>query len=286
MHARGRTDAVPYNILGLAMQTQHEFDALQRETSSWWYIARRKLLRQATAQALRDKREARVLDFGTSADFDLLGIPGIRVLNAHLSLPHLAFHQMQGRQRLVCTAPEELAFCSNCFDVVVAGDILQTVSDDVAALREWRRVLKDGATLCLTVPAYPSLWGEKDETRGHRRRYTGSELRRKLNNAGFEVTRVSYVVAVGFFPAVIERVAKAIFSKTITRKEIGRSAKWADAAMIALLDCERFLIRYINLPFGTRVICWARKPAIVTERITVPAWERQWARSPLPQGST
>lgn len=264
------------------MENQREFEVLRHEISAWWYVARRKLLRDAIAQALRDKREARVLDFGAAADLDLLH--GVRTLTAHSSLPLLAFRQVEGQHDLVCTAPEELGFCSNGFDVAVAGDILQTVSDDVAALRELRRVLKDGATLCLTVPAYPSLWGEKDEAHGHRQRYTASELRRKLNNAGFEVTRVSYVVAVGFFPAVVERIAKAIFSKTIRRKESDRAAKWADAAMIALLDCERFLIRYINLPFGTRVICWARKPAVIAERVTVSAWERQWARSPLPQG--
>ncbi len=266
------------------MESQREFEALRREMSSWWYVARRKLLRHAIEQALRDKREARVLDFGAAADLHLLHEPGVRALSAHSSLPLLAFRQIQGQRDLVCTSPEELAFCSNGFDAVVAGDVLQTVSDDVAALRELRRVLKDGATLCLTVPAYPSLWGEKDEAHGHRRRYTASELRRKLNNAGFEVTRVSYVVAVGFFPAVVERIAKAIFSKTIRRKESDRATKWADAAMIALLDCERFLIRYINLPFGTRVICWARKPAAIAERVTVSAWERQWTRSPLPQG--
>ncbi len=267
------------------MESQREFEALRRERSSWWYVARRKLLRDAIAQALRDKREARVLDFGGAADLDLLHEPGIRALSAHFSLSLLAFRQIEGQRDLVCTAPEELAFCSNGFDAVVAGDVLQTVSDDVAALRELRRVLKDGGTLCLTVPAYPSLWGEKDEARGHQRRYTASELRRELNNAGFEVTRVSYVVAVGFFPAVVERIAKAIFSKTIRHQESNRAATWADAAMIALLDCERFLIRYINLPFGTRVICWASKPAVIAERVTVPAWERQWARSPLPQAS-
>ena len=41
--------------------------------------------------------------------------------------------------------------------------------------------------------------------------------------------------------------------------------------MVTLLDCERHLIRYINLPFGTRLVCWARKPALVAERVTVPA---------------
>ena len=266
------------------MKTSLEFEALRRETSSWWYLSRRKLLRDALAQGLRDRREARVLDYGCTADLNLLNTPGIRALSAHSSLPVLAFRQMEGGRNLICTAPEDLAFCSNGFDVVLAGDVLQTAPDDLAALRELRRVLKDGATLCLTVPAYPSLWGEQDEARGHRRRYTSSELRRKLNNAGFEVTRVSYVVAVGLVPAFVERVAKAIFSKTIARRAVAASPKWADAAMIVLLDCERFLIRYINLPFGTRVICWARKPAVIAERVTVPAWERQWARAPLPQG--
>jgi hypothetical protein len=141
--------------------------------------------------------------------------------------------------------------------------------------------------VCLTVPAYPALWGEKDEAAGHQRRYTANELRRKLNNAGFEVTRVSYLVASGFLPSFIERIGKNIFTKSIDRyRRSARSSGAFKSVMVQLLDCERFLIRFINLPFGTRVVCWARKPAAVAERVTVPAWERQWAGQPLPQGSS
>lgn len=268
------------------MSGQGEFEVLRRETSSWWYVARRKLLREAVAQAVRDGRETRVLDFGCTADLDFSESRQLKVLNADPRLPLLAFHQIQGRTNLICTSAEELSFTSNAFDVIVAGDTLQIVPDDLAALRELRRVLKDGAMLCLTVPAYPALWGEKDEARGHRRRYTATELRRKLNNAGFEVTRVSYLVASGFLPAFIERIGKNIFTKSIERsRQIARRRTWSGSAMILLLDLERHLIRYINLPFGTRVVCWARKPAVVAERVTVPAWERQWAARPLPQGS-
>lgn len=267
------------------MENQLEFDALRRESCSWWYVARGKLLRDAAAQALRDKREAAVLDFGGGAELDAANAPTLRVLNAHSSLPLLAFQRIERRHHLICTTPEELAFLSNSFDAVLAGDMLQNLPDDVAALRELRRVLKDGATVCLTVPAYPSLWGEKDEAGGHHRRYTATELRRKLNNAGFEVTRVSYFVAVGFLPAIVERIAKTIFSKTIIRyRQSDHPSPWTNGAMVLLLDCERFLIRFINLPLGTRVVCWARKPAVVAERVTVPAWERQWSRRPLPQG--
>jgi len=266
------------------MDTPFEFDALRRETASWWYIARRKLFREAVAQALRGKREARVLDLGCTAELRLADSPHIRALHTHSSLAVLAFQQMHGLGDLICTSPEELGFASNSFDAMVAGDVLQTVSDDLLALREMRRVLKDGAMLCLTVPAYPSLWGEKDEARGHRRRYTATELRRKLNNAGFEVTRVSYLVASGFLPAVVERIGKNIFTKSIDRRRaLSRSS---NAGMVLLLDVERHIIRYINLPFGTRVVCWARRPALVAERVTVPLWERQWATRPLPQGSS
>jgi len=266
------------------MQVQNEFEALRRETTSWWYIARRKLLRDAVAQALRGRREGRVLDLGCSAELTFDN-PQFRATNAHSSLAALAFYQLQNRRNLICTAPEELSFTSNSFDAIVSGDRLQTATDDLAVLRELRRVLKDGATLCLTVPAYPALWGEKDETRGHRRRYTASELRRKLNNSGFDVTRVSYLVASGFVPAFIERVGKNIFTKSIEHDRTAPAHRqWLNAGMVAVVDCERFLTRYINLPFGTRLVCWARKPAVVAERVTVPAWERQWARNPLPQG--
>ena len=124
--------------------------------------------------------------------------------------------------------------------------------------------------LCLTVPAYPLLWGEKDEARGHRRRYTATELRRKLNNAGFEVSRVSYLVASGFLPAMIERTGQEHLQQ-VDRSPASRALpSTGNAAMVLLLDVERHLIRYINLPFGTRVVCWARKPALVAERVTVP----------------
>jgi SAM-dependent methyltransferase len=269
------------------MQAQNEFEGFRCETTSWWWISRRKLLREAVSQVVDGKRQARVLDLGCAAELDSDDASLLRTVNAHSSLPVLAFHQLQERGNLICSSPEELGFGSNSFDAVVVGDILQTVAEDLSALRELRRVLKDGGMLCLTVPAYPFLWSEEDEVRGHRRRYTATELRRKLNNAGFEVTRVSYIVASGFLPAVFERIGKNIFTKSIDRnRPPTRRPNWAGSAMVFLLDVERHLIRYINLPFGTRVICWARKPAMIADRITVPAWERQWANRPLPQGSS
>jgi len=267
------------------MDTQLEFEALRHEESSWWSITRRKLLRDAAAQAVRGKREARILDLGCAAQLQFSDSPFLRVLSVHSCLAMLAFQQIGGCPHLACTRMEELALVSNSFDAIVAGDILQLLPDDRSALRELRRVLKDGGSLCLTVPAYPFLWGEDDEARGHHRRYTASELRRKLTNCGFEISRVSYLVAAGFLPSILERLGKNTFKKSIVlHRASAESPAWANSGMVFLLDCERQLIRYINLPFGTRLVCWARKPPLVAERVTVPAWERHWARHPVPQG--
>ena len=268
------------------MKQHAEFEELRSESESWWYIARRKLLREAAMQAILGKREARLLDLGCTAQLEFDDPAAYRVCNAQSSLKALAFRQIEGDGHLVCSRVEELSLASNSFDAIVAGDVLQLIGDDVIALREMRRVLKDGGLLCLTVPAYSFLWGEDDEARGHQRRYTVSELRRKLTTCGFHVHRASYFVASAFPPLVVGRAAKNIFHKSITQhRHYPRPSPVADAAMSALLDAERHLMHYINLPFGTRVVCWALKPALVAETVTLPAWERQWARRPLAQGS-
>ena len=267
------------------MDAQSEFDDLRRDNESWWYTTRRTLLREAVAQAVHGKREARVLDLDCTAQLEFDDAALYRVCNLHESLKSLAFRQMEGDANLVCSRIEELGVASNSFDAIVAGDVLQSCPDDLAALREMRRVLKDGGLLCLTVPAYSFLWGEDDEARGHQRRYTVSELRRKVTTSGLHVHRASYFVASALAPLVVGRAAKNIFHKSIEQHEhYPRPSRVANAAMSALANGERHLMHYINLPFGTRVVCWALKPAMVTETVTVPAWERKWATRPLAQG--
>ena len=268
------------------MNSRPDFAQFERDRASWWYAARRTLLREIVSQGLNGKREARILDLGGAAELNFDSPSMLRVVNQESSLPAVAFHQMQGVANLVCSSVDELAFASNSFDLVVAGDFLQAVPDDRGGLRQIHRVLKDGGLLCLTVPAYSFLWGEDDERRAHCRRYSASALRRKLTTSGFEVQRASYFVASAFLPLAAARLTSNIFHTSITRdSHYGRHSRAVHALLLSVLEMERHLLHFINLPFGTRVVCWARKPALVAERVTAPAWETQWAKTPLPQGS-
>jgi len=100
-----------------------------------------------------------------------------------------------------------LPFPDNWFDGVILSEILEHVDDDVAGLREARRVLKPGGVVAITVPNanYPFWWDPINKTletlfrtkirRGplagiwanHVRLYTREQLRTAVERAGFAV---------------------------------------------------------------------------------------------------
>ncbi len=80
---------------------------------------------------------------------------------------------------------EALPVDGDSFDLVALLDTLEHCQDDMAVLRECRRACAPGGYLVVTTPAFMALWSHNDELNRHYRRYTGSELRRKLAAAGF-----------------------------------------------------------------------------------------------------
>ena len=79
------------------------------------------------------------------------------------------------------------SFPAGGFDTVVCLNVIEHVEDDVAALRNIRRVLGSGGRAVVLVPRGPGLFGTLDEVLGHRRRYTPETLRAAARQAGFEV---------------------------------------------------------------------------------------------------
>ena len=86
---------------------------------------------------------------------------------------------------------------SGSFDAIVCLNVLEHIADDLGTLRRFHDLLEPGGRLLLLVPAHPFLYGSIDRTVEHERRYTKSDLRGKLEEAGFDIAELRLVNPLG-----------------------------------------------------------------------------------------
>lgn len=156
------------------------------ESEHFWFVPRRRRLLDLVSRAL--PAHARVLDVGcgTGGFCDALRLRGHETLGTD---PHAAEMGL-APDRFVAGTSDHLPFPDASFDAVCIFDVLEHV-DDVAAIRECRRVLRPGGNLFLSVPAYASLWSQRDTVAGHKRRYNRPMVRALLKAGGFELRELS-----------------------------------------------------------------------------------------------
>src|SRR4030042_1944294 len=149
---------------------------------------------------------------------------------------------------------------NNKFDLIVALDVLEHIQDDVLALKNIYKLLKQDGFLLVIVPAYKFLWSEHDESLHHKRRYHSPEITGKLKDANFNIIKNTHFITavfplIAFYRLLNNFIGKSVYPKTsyITLP------KHLNTFMVRLLEIETFLVEYINLPFGTSILVVAKR---------------------------
>ena len=240
---------------------EHTYPILFRvEQSHWWYIGRRKIIAGFVDEICRKvtDRRARILDVGcgTGANLLLLSKYG-DAEGVDVSEDALAFCRERGLSQVRLGAGEELPYDRDTFDLVTAFDVVEHMDDDLAGLKEMRRVLRPGGRVLLFVPTFMFLWGLQDEVSHHRRRYRLPELQRVLEEAGFEIERSTYANLMFFLPILIVRKLMRLTGvRTASENNINVTA--LNGVLGQLFGLESWILRYLDLPFGVSGLCVAR----------------------------
>jgi SAM-dependent methyltransferase len=170
----------------------------------------------------------------------------------------LAFCRERGLEKVRLGAGEKLPYDDGTFDLVTALDVVEHMDDDLAGLREMRRVLRPGGRVLLFVPTFMFLWGVQDDVSNHRRRYRLPELRRVLEQAGFEIERMTYANITFFLPILLMRKLMRVTGiKAESENNINVSA--LNGVLGSLFGVESVVLRFMNIPFGVSGLCVARK---------------------------
>lgn len=241
---------------------QHTYAILYEvEETHWWYRGRRRILSYFINQVCNQvkDRQPQILDVGcgTGANLMMLGEFG----DAHgIDISHdaLAFCKARGLERVRLGAAEKLPYEDGTFDLVTALDVIEHLDDDLAGLKEMRRVLRVDGHALLFVPAFMFLWGVQDDVSNHRRRYRKQQLLKVIREAGFEVERATYANITFFAPILLVRTFMRLLGiKTSTENNIGMSS--LNRTLGWILGSEATWLKYMNLPFGVSALCVARR---------------------------
>ncbi len=241
-----------------------EFEQMFRiEETNWWYRSRRFLVRrQVQALAARFGRPLRILDVacatGMSFRFlsDLGDITGIDISSETIRLCN-----KRGITDIVQCDAMELPFADGSFDLVLALDACEHFDDDRKSMREMCRVLSSGGTAVVTVPAFMFLWSPHDDSFHHLRRYTRSDLKKKLESAGLQPVKSSYYSFFLMPPVYLFRKIRSFFGNTESKKSdfFMPMPLGAEYILRGVMALERFIMRFIALPFGVSLFTVNRK---------------------------
>ncbi|HEY2718589.1 MAG TPA: methyltransferase domain-containing protein, partial [Solirubrobacteraceae bacterium] len=196
------------------MDRDYELQTHQAEDRHWWYRGRRNVLERVIAD-LHLPARARILDAGCGSGRNMVELARHgTVTGVELSEASVRLARERGAGEVVEGSVLEMPFEADSFEMAASLDVIEHLEDDLAALRELRRVVAPGGSLLVTVPAYQWLWSGHDEINHHFRRYTRRSLQRAGEEAGWQQVRTTYFNSLLLPAAILLRVLDRFSRKT------------------------------------------------------------------------
>jgi 2-polyprenyl-3-methyl-5-hydroxy-6-metoxy-1,4-benzoquinol methylase len=148
------------------------------EERHWWFVARRRILREVVATILPPSRQTTIVDVGCGTGANLAALAddyncvGIDTSSDAIRLASERF----GQAHFVCGNAFEMQSILASANLIMLNDVLEHVQDDFRMLAELVSCANPGCHFLITVPADMNLWSEHDKSFGHFRRYSKHRL--------------------------------------------------------------------------------------------------------------
>lgn len=235
------------------------------EKSYWWHVARRKLVRRLIRRFIGDvPRDCTYLDLGcgTGVMLSEFGPHFAKAMGTDLSATALGFARTRVEGPLLQSDARHLPLADNQFDLITCLDIVEHIREDLDCVRESYRICKPGGHLVVSVPALDFLWGEHDEAVYHLRRYSWPCLRALLREAGFDVVKGTYAVMAMTPVVFLVRLVRSFTRDHVAAQghDFPRLSPWMNGLLIWLHHVETWVSLRVGLPWGSGLVCVARKP--------------------------
>jgi SAM-dependent methyltransferase len=240
------------------------------EARHFWFRGFRAFVTPLLRTALAGRHAPLILDCGcgTGANVAWLAAYG-RAFGFDLNAVGLRIGRERGGRRLARASVAAAPFASGTFDLVTSFDVLYSLADDLerAAIGEMYRLLKPGGFAIVNVAAMNVLRGDHSVLSHEVRRYSRRDLRTRFEEAGFSIARLTYTNAALFVPLALTRFVqrqRGLRPETEADTEIRVPPEPLNALLSAAMYAEAAWIRWFDAPFGSSLLCLARRPVAET----------------------
>ena len=251
-----------HNVYNLGVKRMLEATA-RAEERHFWFRGLRRNARFLLEKAVGAQGISLIVDCGSGTGRNLDWLSSIsRAVGVELSPVGLEAAR-RARRPVARATVTQLPFADAVADVATSFDVLYCLPDESerAAVREMYRILKPSGIAIVNVAALDVLRGSHSALTMEVRRYTPARLRDLLTRAGFVIERMTFT-NLPTFPATL---AVRIADRLTGRAPEGSDAdlRVPPAPVNALFDValrvESALLRAVDMPIGTSLLCVARK---------------------------
>lgn len=242
------------------MDTSFEKKYHELEDHHPWFVARREMLLDLFRAISKDSN---ILDIGCSAGVmmkELIKRGFNHITGLDISQQAIDLCHEQGLQNVYVMDGADPKFPAGTFDCIIASDVLEHIKEDGVSVSNWQKLLKPNGIVICFVPAFKFLWSRHDTANQHFRRYTRASLKQVFQNNGLTVIRSSYWNFFLFFPTVIIRLIQRLLPEKQGGDNLlvvhNKVVRWLT---IFLPRIEKYMLRYINFPFGISTFVIAKK---------------------------
>lgn len=238
------------------MDSQFEKKYHEIEKKHWWFVSRREYVKSLIRGF---RKNASVLDIGCSSgilieELEELGFKRENISGIDISEVAIRNCHEKGFINTSIQDATKPTFDKK-FDIIIASDCLEHIENHEEAAKNWRNLLNEGGLLIVFVPAFEFLWSDHDVANHHYRRYTYPQLKNVLFAEDFEIKEHGYWNIFLFFPVVVVRFLKNMFStkdspNTEHSGDLSLLNPIVNKAIYGLLRIEQAMLKFIRMPFG------------------------------------
>lgn len=233
------------------------------EATHFWFHGFRAYVVPVLETIAAGRRDLRLIDCGCGTGNNILLLkPYGQAFGFDLTREG-AVRALRTERPVVQADIERIPYKAESFDIATSFDVVQSVPDDGAAVKEMARILKPGGYAVLNVSALELLRADHAEVWNELHRYTPASAGRLVGSAGLQVVSISFLFA-SLFPLMLgvrmwQKLLRP-FRKPQGDSELEVPPEPINEALTWLVKREAALSRRLPMPIGSSLLIVARKP--------------------------